>query len=207
MWVTLSGMTAAVHLGAMLALAALWLASGVLADGLPDAPSARVLRRRSGAVLALAAGGLAVLVALLLIPSPDWTPVEPGAVHPQRLALLLPLLPAALAAGFALRRVARVRTGASAFTSAPNVPLPPALRSGGAHPLLALPLQATGLAAAVGGVLATGWLRLDGTGAIGVLVTALALVVLALGVRHALRHSRLAENAITVRPATAAVPH
>ncbi|WP_033343411.1 hypothetical protein [Catenuloplanes japonicus] len=189
-------MTEAVHLGAMLALAALWLTAGALADGLPGASSARVLRQRSGTVLALAAGGLAVLVALLLIPAPEWAPATPGAIDPQRLALLLPLLPAALAAGFALRRVARLWTGASAFTSAPNVPLPPALRAGGAHPLLAIPLQATGLAALAGGALATGWLRLDGSGAIGVLVTGLVLAVIALGVRHALRHSRLAENAL-----------
>ncbi|MDP9798452.1 hypothetical protein J2S43_006964 [Catenuloplanes nepalensis] len=201
-------MTEAVHLGAMLALAAVWLTAGVLADGLPDAPSARALRQRSGSVLALVTGGLAVLVALALIPAPEWSPATPGTIDPRLLSLLLPLVPAVFAAGFTLRRVARIRTATSAFTSAPGVPLPPALRAGAAHPLLAIPLQATALAAAlsatVSGTLATGWLDPAGSGAIGVIVTGLALATLALAIRHALRHSRLAETAITIRRASAA---
>lgn len=209
MWVTLCGMTAAVHLGAMLALAAVWLTAGVLADGLPDAPSARALRQRSGAVLALAAAGFAVLIALALIPAPEWSPTTPGTVDPRLLSLLLPLVPAVFAAGFTLRRVARIRTATSAFTSAPGVPLPPALRAGAAHPLLAMPLQATALAtilaAAVSGTLATGWLDPAGSRAVGLIITGLALATVVLAIRHALRHSRLAESAITVRRASAAL--
>ncbi|MDR7323610.1 MULTISPECIES: hypothetical protein [Catenuloplanes] len=197
-------MTEAVHLGAMLALAAVWLTAGVLADGLPDAPSARALRQRSGSVLVLATGGLAVLVALALIPAPEWSPATPRTVDPRLLSLLLPLVPAVFAAGFTLRRVARIRTATSAFTSAPGVPLPPALRAGAAHPLLAIPLQATALASAVAGTLATGWLDPAGSGAIGIIVTGLALATVVLAIRHALRHSRLAEGAITVRRASAA---
>ncbi|MDQ0367804.1 hypothetical protein [Catenuloplanes indicus] len=201
-------MTEAVHLGAMLALAAVWLTAGVLADGLPDAPSARALRQRSGAVLALATSGLAVLIALALIPAPEWSPATPGTVDPRLLSVLLPLIPAVFAAGFTLRRVARIRTATSAFTSAPGVPLPPALRAGAAHPLLAIPLQATALAAAlasaVTATLATGWLDPAGSGAIAILITGLTLATLVLAVRHALRHSRLAEGAITVRRASTA---
>ncbi|MDR7280097.1 hypothetical protein [Catenuloplanes atrovinosus] len=188
-------MTAAIPLGATIALAAVWLAVGVVADGLPDASSARALRQRAGAVIALTAGGLAGLVALLLIPA-----ATPGMIDP-RLAVLVP----AVVAGVTLRRVVRIRAAAGAFTSAPGVPLPPALRAGAAHPMIAVPSQVTGLATVVAVVLMAGWPLVGDTATVGVIVAGLALAVPVLAVRHALRYSRLSERAITVRrrmPAT-----
>ncbi|MFD0817405.1 hypothetical protein ACFQ0D_03515, partial [Micromonospora zhanjiangensis] len=86
-----------------------------------------------------------------------------------------------------------------AFTGAPGTPVPPRLRAAAAHPMIAVPLQMVGLAtlpatvtAATGGTLTTG------SALPGLVLTAAGLAVVTMGIRHAIRHSRLAEW--TVRP-------
>ncbi|MFC7528946.1 hypothetical protein [Actinoplanes sp. GCM10030250] len=171
------------------ALAAVWLTAGLLVDGLPTAGTARALRRRAGLLTALVGAGAAVFVAVPLI-----TGLVPG-LSSAPAAALLPAVPALIVLSATVRRLAWVRRGAGAFATAPLAPVPPALRAAAAHPLVAAPLQVTGLAALVGLPIAAGLVELPGNGApgmAGIAVTVVAIAVLAIGVRAALRHSRLA---------------
>jgi hypothetical protein len=70
-------------------------------------------------------------------------------------------------------------------------PAPPALRAAAAHPLVATPLQVTGLAALAGVPIAAGVIEVPGAQVAGIVLTVVGLAVLALGIRHAIRHSRL----------------
>lgn len=186
-------MNIAAELVVVAALSAVWLTAAGLAEGLPDAATAHLLRRRVGALLLLVGTGTALLFAV-----PVLATVLPGA-STAPLAATLPAVPAVLVWTVTLHRLRWLRRGATAFASAPDTPAPPALRAAAAHPLLATPLQVTALAA-VGGVPIAAGLVTPAPGSLaGVAVTFVALAVGAIGVRHALRHSRLAESAVRVR--------
>jgi hypothetical protein len=172
------------------ALAAVWLAAGLLADGLPAARTAAELRRRAALLSILAGSGAAVFVAI-----PMTAATMPGASSAPQAALLA-TVPAMVVLATTLRRLSRVRRGAGAFATAPHAPVPPGLRAAAAHPLVAAPLQVTGLAALIGMPIAAGLVTLPGADAAGIAITVVGLAVVAIGVRHALRHSRLAVRAV-----------
>ena len=167
------------------ALAAIWLTAGLLADGLPVARTAADLRRRAGLLSILAGAGAVVFVAVPVITGAlPGTSVAPTAALPAAVPALVVMVPT-------LRRLAQVRAGAGAFATAPQVPVPPGLRAAAAHPLIAAPLQVTGLAALVGLPIATRVVNVPGSDMAGIATTVAALAVVTIGIRHALRHSRL----------------
>jgi hypothetical protein len=84
-----------------------------------------------------------------------------------------------------------VRQGAGAFAAAPHTPTPPALRAAAAHPLITTPVQVTGLAALVGLPIAAGLISVPGASVAGILISVVAATVLIIGIRAAIRHSRL----------------
>jgi hypothetical protein len=106
-------------------------------------------------------------------------------------AALLPAVPALVVLMATARRLSQVRRGAGAFATAPLTPAPPALRAAAAHPLVATPLQVTGLAALAGVPIAAGVISVPGAQVAGIVLTVVGVAVLALGIRHAIRHSRL----------------
>lgn len=176
------------HLVVLLPLAAVWLAAGWLADRLPGAEQARDLRRRTGPVLALTVAGLVLTATVLAVGLAGATTFDRAAA-----GLGLAVAPALVVSACTVRRVRRLRAGAGAFAAAPLTPAPHGLRAAAAHPLIGLPLQLTGLAVlpAVVGALAPD----VPTEATGPAITVGALGAAVIGVRHALRHSRLVERA------------
>ncbi|MEV4621657.1 hypothetical protein AB0J74_23480 [Asanoa sp. NPDC049573] len=179
------------------AIAAAALAAAALADLLPRATTAAVLRRRAVRLQLLVGGLLAVLAAIGLAGVAGYDDLVPAVV---------PLIVPALAVSFvSLRRIGRVRRGAAAFATAPHTPAPPGLRAAAAHPLLALPIQVTALAGVAAVLAAAGLVALTVPAVLGVVLTAAGLVVTGIGVRDALRHSRLAESAVA-RPERLARP-
>jgi hypothetical protein len=172
------------------ALAAVWLAAGLLAEGLPTADTAAELRRRATLLSMLAGGGGAVFVAIPMVAA-----TVPGTSAAPSAALLA-TVPAMVVLATTVRRLGQVRRGAGAFATAPQAPVPPGLRAAAAHPLVAAPLQVTGLAALIGLPIAAGLVTLPGADAAGIAITVVGLAVVAIGVRHALRHSRLAVIAV-----------
>jgi hypothetical protein len=106
-------------------------------------------------------------------------------------AALLAAVPAAVVVLATRRRLAQVRLGAGAFATAPHAPVPPGLRAAAAHPLIGAPLQVTGLAALVGLPIAAGVVTVPGADLAGIGITVVGLGVLAIALRHAMRHSRL----------------
>ncbi len=167
------------------ALAAIWLTAGLLADGLPVARTAADLRRRAGLLSILVGGGAAVFVAVPVV-----TGAMPGPSAASTAALLA-AVPAIVVMTSTVRRLAQVRAGAGAFATAPQAPVPPGLRAAAAHPLIAAPLQVTGLAALVGLPVAAGVVTVPGSDVAGMTISVVGLAVAAIGIRHALRHSRL----------------
>ena len=167
------------------ALAGVWLTAGLLADALPGARTARELRRRARALSILVGGGLAVFAAVPLV-----TGILPG-TSAAPAAAVLPAVPALVVLMATVGRLTQVRRGAGAFATAPLTPAPPALRAAAAHPLVATPLQVTGLAALAGLPIAAGVIDVPGVQVAGIVLTVAGFAVMALGVRHALRHSRL----------------
>ena len=167
------------------ALVAVWLGAGLLADTLPAARSARELRRRAGLLSLLVAAGATVFIAVPLV-----TALLPGESMAP-VAALAPAVPALVVLTAGLRRLTRVRRGAGAFATAPMTPVPPALRAAAAHPLMLVPLQVTGLAALLGLPVAGRLVTVPGADLAGVAITAVGIAVLAIGIRAALRHSRL----------------
>lgn len=167
------------------ALAAAWLAAGLLADTLPDARTARELRRRARALSMVVGAGVAVFLAVPVV-----TGLVPGESAAPA-AAMIPAVPALFALAFTLRRLTQVRRGAGVFSGAPMAPAPPALRAAAAHPWVATPLQVTGLAALIGVPIAAGLVEVRGTDVAGVGITVVGVLVLALVIRHAVRHSRL----------------
>jgi hypothetical protein len=89
------------------------------------------------------------------------------------------------------RRVTRVRQGAGASAAPPQTPAPPALRAAAAHPLITTPVQVTGLAALVGLPIAAGLISVPGAGVAGIAIWVVGAAVLSVGIRAAIRHSRL----------------
>lgn len=169
--------------------AAIWVTASILADGLPEAVRPAELRRRSRLLLALVVAGLTATAGTAATAAGHLV-----AVHVAAAA-------AAAAAGvLTLRRLVALRRGAAAFADAPDSPLPPALRAAAAHPMIGLPIQACGLVSLPAGVATTGFVPLAGAGAVGPAVTVAVPLVVAIGVRLALRHNRLAERAVTVPP-------
>jgi hypothetical protein len=167
------------------ALAAVWLAAGLLADGLPVARTANELRRRAALLSMLVGGGAVIFVAVPLV-----TAALPGESAAPAAALLA-AVPAMVVLTTTVRRLGQVRRGAGAFETAPQAPVPPGLRAAAAHPLVAAPLQVTGLGALIGLPIAAGLVTIPGADMAGVVVTVAGLIVAAIGIRHGLRHSRL----------------
>ncbi|MGW0434644.1 hypothetical protein ACWDV4_19160 [Micromonospora sp. NPDC003197] len=182
---------------ARLAITALWLATGIVADGLPRLSTARALRRRTGWLAGLALTGL---VGLTVLGAEALNSRDLVLTDATVAGLALPMVPATVVALGTVRRVRRLWTGAAAFVSAPGTPTAPALSAGAAHPMIAMPIQVTGLATLPAAVTAAGLLPLTGPNLIGLVLTGAVIVVVAIGARHALRHSRLAEAVITGRP-------
>lgn len=186
----------------LMGLALVWLAAGLLGDGLSGSPTTRRLRRRSGLLLVLVCAGLLGTGAVL---GTDLLGEGPGLVGTAGTALLLPAVPAVVVAARTVGRLRRLRAAAGAFSTSPDTPVPPALRAAAAHPLVVLPVQLTGLLMlpAIGTTLVGVGesTRPAGPATVGLVVTAIALVAVATGVRHALRHSRLEERAVTLRTA------
>jgi hypothetical protein len=75
-------------------------------------------------------------------------------------------------------------------------PAPPGLRAAAAHPLVTVPLQVTGLATLVGLPIAAGVVEVPGADAAGIAITGVAVAVTVIGIRAALRHSRLSVRVI-----------
>ncbi|GAA0563954.1 hypothetical protein GCM10010172_54200 [Paractinoplanes ferrugineus] len=167
------------------ALAVAWTAAGLVADGLQNARSAAELRRRSGWLSALVVIGAAVFVA---VPAVLW--IRPGEQQAPSAALLA-AIPALVALTVGVRRLGPVRRGAGAFATAPQTPLPPALRAAAAHPLIIVPLQVTGLAAIIGLPIAAHVVEIPASNVAGIAITVVGVAVLAIGIRAAVRHSRL----------------
>jgi len=174
------------------ALAVAWLAAGLVADGLPAVRNARELRRRAGILTWLIAAGAATFAAVLVV---NW--IVPGESAGAS-AALLPAVPAVVALTWGVRRLGPVRRGAGAFATAPQTPVPPALRAAAAHPLILVPIQVTGLAAVVALPIAAGLVRVPGADVAGIALTVLGAVVVAIGIRSAVRHSRL--SLLTLAP-------
>ncbi|BCJ59365.1 hypothetical protein [Micromonospora endophytica] len=189
------------HLALLIPVAAVWWVAGYLADGLPRMAHARGLRRHAGWLLALTLAGLSLTVAL-----PIAGLATAGATVADRAAggLALAAVPALVVAVCTVRRLRRLRAGAVALAVAPRTPAPHGLRAAAAHPLIGLPLQVTGLALVPAVIAASGAGQLLGPGAAGPAVTVGALGVAAIGVRHALRHNRLAERAMPQRATASA---
>ncbi|GAB2938454.1 hypothetical protein GCM10027280_28260 [Micromonospora polyrhachis] len=194
---------------ALLAITALWLAAGIVAEGLPRPATARAMRRRTGWLAGLTLTGLVGLAVLgtAALTSQDPVTTSQNLVTTRQAptdaamaGLALPVVPAAVVALGSVRRLRRLWTGATAFASAPGTPTAPALTAGAAHPMIALPIQITGLATLPVAATAADLLPLTGPNLIGLVLTGAVLVVATIGVRHALRHSRLTEAVVTVRP-------
>ncbi|KAB1928567.1 hypothetical protein F8271_29055 [Micromonospora sp. ALFpr18c] len=179
----------------LLPIAAVWLAAGVLADGLPRLRNTRTLRRRTGWLLVLALSGVTLTAAALVggLFSAGTAPVDRAAA-----GLTLAVGPALVVAVCSVRRIRRLWAGAGAFASAPATPAPHGLRAAAAHPLVGLPLQVSALTT-LPAVIAAAGADLGAEPAVtGPAITVGALTVAVIGVRHALRHSRFAER---TRPA------
>ncbi|MDG4791004.1 hypothetical protein O7626_34725 [Micromonospora sp. WMMD1102] len=187
-------------LAILLAISAVWLAAGLVVEGLPGLRAARALRRRTGLLLALVGSGLAGLAGVLLA---GLVETAPTLADRTAAGLALPAVPATLVAVLTVRRLRQLRVGAGAFATAPETPAPPALRAAAAHPMTALPVQVTGLVMLPTLVTAAGLVPLTSPAMIGMVLTAAVLAVGTIGVRHALRHSRLVERAVTVRSRSA----
>ena len=173
------------------ALAAIWLTAGLLADGLPVAATAGAVGRRAGLLSILVGAGAAVLVIVAITGL-----LMPGTSAPA--ASLPAAVPALIVLTAGLHRLTKVRRAAAAFATAPLAPLPPALRAAAAHPMIAGPMQVTGLAALIGLPIAGGMVTVPGTNLVGIAVAVVAVAVTAIGIRHALRHSRL--NSLSFAP-------
>jgi hypothetical protein len=180
------------------ALVAVWLTAGLLADALPGARSARELRRRAGILTLMVGAGAAVFVAVPLV-----TALLPGESAAPA-AALIPAVPALVVLTAGLRRLTQVRRGAGVFATAPQTPVPPALRAAAGHPLILVPLQVTGLAAILGVPIAAGLVAVPGADLAGIAITVVGAAVVAIGIRAAVRHSRL--SLLALAPITRSRP-
>ncbi|MEU2615058.1 hypothetical protein ABZ570_26275 [Micromonospora sp. NPDC007271] len=188
------------QLTVLLPVAATWVAAGIVADGLPRLERARALRRRTGWLFVLTLTGVVLTAAVLAggLQSAGRTVVDRAAA-----GLALAAVPTLVVAACTVRRVRRLRAGAGAFAAAPETPAPHGLRAAAAHPLIGLPIQVTALAVLPAVISAAGVDLLAAPAVAGPAITVGVLGVIAIGVRHALRHNRLAERAM---PPAAPVP-
>ncbi|MEU8214696.1 hypothetical protein AB0C47_02875 [Micromonospora taraxaci] len=173
-------------------VAAAWLAAGVVADGLPRLRNTRALRRRTGWLLVLTLTGLTLTAAVLGggLLSAGSAPVDRAAA-----GLTLAVGPALVASVCSVRRIRRLWAGSGAFANAPATPAPHGMRAAAAHPLVGLPLQVAALATVPAVIAAVGTDLGADPSVTGPAITVGALAVATIAVRHALRHSRLAERA------------
>jgi hypothetical protein len=172
------------------ALVAVWLTAGLLADGLPHARTARELRRRARTLKMLIGIGAAVFVAVPVV-----TGLMPGdAAAPA--AALLSAVPALIVLTAGLRRLTQVHRGAGAFAAAPQTPVPPGLRAAAAHPMILVPLQVTALASILGVPIAARFVTVPGADLAGIGITVVGVAVVAIGIRAAVRHSKLSVQAV-----------
>jgi hypothetical protein len=171
-------------------LAAVWLAAGLLVDGLPAARTAAEMRRRAMLLSTLVGAGVLVYLAVPVVTTMVAGPTAAPA------AALLAGVPMVVVLATTRRRLAQVRGGAGAFATAPHAPVPPGLIAAAAHPLVAAPLQVTGLAAVIGLPIAAGIVEVPGAAVASIALTATGLVIVAIAIRHGLRHSRLSVGAI-----------
>jgi hypothetical protein len=167
------------------ALAAVWVTAGLLADALPTAGTARELHRRARSLSMVVGGGAAVFVTVPLVSG-----LVPG-TSAAPAAALLPAVPVLVVLTAGLRHLTQVRRGAGVFAAAPLTPVPPALRAAAAHPLIAAPIQVTGLAALIGLPIAGRLVTVPGSDVAGIAITVVGVAVVAIGIRAAVRHSRL----------------
>ncbi|GAA2578902.1 hypothetical protein GCM10010435_64530 [Winogradskya consettensis] len=167
------------------ALAVVWLTAGLLADTLPVARTARELRRRARLLSTVVGAGAGLFVAVLVM-----TGLFPGDTSAPA-AALFPAVPALFVLTMTARRLGQIRRGAGAFATAPLAPAPPALRAAAAHPLVAVPLQVTGLAALLGVPIAADLVEVPGADFAGIAIGIVGVAALSLVLRHAIRHSRL----------------
>jgi hypothetical protein len=175
------------------ALTGVWLTAGLLVETLPTARTARELRLRTGLLSMLVGAGAAVFVAVPVI-----TGLLPGASAAPA-AALLPAVPAMIVLTVTRRRLTQIRPGAGAFATAPLAPLPPGLRAAAAHPLIAVPLQVTGLATLVGLPIAAGVVTVPDWDMAGIAISLVGVAVVAATVRAGVRHSRLSVPAVVPR--------
>ena len=185
-----------------LVLAAGWLIAALLADSLPALGDPAQLRRRVTVLLVFVVAGLIGMIGMI----GHGITASSGVADPGRTAVLvLAAGPALAVALLAVPRLRRLRAGSAAFLTAPAAPNPPGLRADAAHPLVALPVQVTAVALLPATVQATGITAVQSAGTDGQVLTGAGVLLVAAGVRLALRHSRLAERAVIGRmPASAA---
>jgi hypothetical protein len=171
-------------------LAVLWLAAGLIADGLPASATAAALHRRVVLLTGVVAAATAMVVAVPLVnlgrPGPE----------PAGTAIVLVCVPVAVVLTISVRRLAQVRRGAAALATAPLAPLPPGLTAGAAHPLVVVPMQVAGLAAVAGLPIAAGVIDVPTAPLVAIVCGVAGLVAVAIAIRHGLRHSRLSVGAI-----------
>ncbi|MFV2021833.1 hypothetical protein [Micromonospora sp. LOL_023] len=177
-----------------LALGAGWLIAAVIADALPATDDPARLRRRVTGLLTLVVVGLVGTTAMI-----GWGIADVADAVAARAVAVLAVGPALAVAVLAVPRLRRLRAGSAAFRTAPAAPTPPSLRADAAHPLLALPMQVAAAALLPVGMQTAGGDAVLGAETAGLVSTAAVLLLVATGVRHALRHSRLAERAVTGR--------
>jgi hypothetical protein len=174
-------------------LTTVWLTAGLLAETLPTARTARELRRRAGRLCLLIGAGAGVFVAVPVV-----TGLVPGASSVPTVALLA-AAPAAVVLTVTRRRLSQIRRGAGAFVTAPLAPLPPGLRAAAAHPLVAVPLQITGLATLVSLPVAAGTAVVPDSALGGLAITVVGIAVFGSAVRASVRHSRLSIPVVVPR--------
>jgi hypothetical protein len=172
------------------ALAVVWFAAGLIADGLPGSATAAAMHRRSALLSGVVGLGTAMLVAVPIINLSRPGPESAGT------AAVLICVPVAVVLLISVRRLAQVRRGAAALTTAPHAPVPPGLIAGAAHPLVVVPMQLAGLAAVAGLPIAAGVIDVPTATLVGIVCGVAGLVGIAIATRHGLRHSRLSVGVI-----------
>lgn len=103
----------------LFAIAVVWVAAGLVAEGLPRLRTAGPLRRRSGLLFVLVVSGLAGLAGVLLAGAVE---AEPTLADRTAVGLALPAVPAVVVALITVRRVRALRVRAGAFATAPEAP-------------------------------------------------------------------------------------
>ena len=171
-------------------LAVVWFAAGLIADGLPRSATAALLHRRAMLLSAVLGVGTAMLVAVPIVNLTRPGPESAGT------AAVLVCVPVAVVLSISVRRLAQVRRGAAALTTAPHAPVPPGLIAGAAHPLVVVPMQVAGLAAVAGLPIAAGVIDVPTATLVAIVCGVAGVVAIAIATRHGLRHSRLSVGAI-----------